>query len=213
MQHETVAIIGAGSVGGNLGVNLSRHHYQVVFGVRSAKDVSAVLRRCGGNARAASISEAAGAAGVIFLAVPASAAVDAARRAGDLGGKVLVDCTNPLSWQDGPALAPPPEGSVAAALAAAFPEARVVKGFNSFGAEIHLNPDLNGSPAEVYLAGDDGDAIEAVGTIAARCGFAPIAVGGLRNAALLEAVAVLWVYLATTGGQGREFAFRLARRV
>jgi predicted dinucleotide-binding enzyme len=212
MKHETVAILGAGKVGGNLGVNLSRHRYRVVFGVRSGRDIAGLLRRCGEGARAASVVEAAAAAGVVFLAVPAGAAVEVARSAGDLDGKVVVDCTNPVSWGEGPTLAPPPEGSVAAALAAALPRAHVVKGFNSFGAEVHLDPDLGGSPAEVYLAGDDGTAVEAVGTIAAHCGFAPISVGPLRNAALLEALAVLWIQLATQGGQGRQFAFRIARR-
>ena len=33
-------------------------------------------------------------------------------------------------------------------------------------------------------------------------------VGPLRNAAVLENLAVLWIQLATAGGLGRQFAFR-----
>jgi hypothetical protein len=208
----TIAIIGAGHVGAALAQTLSRAGYAVRLGVRPGADVAALLQRCGGKATAGTVREAAAAAEVIFLCVPAQVAVAVARDAGDLRRKVLVDCSNPVAWQDGPVLAPPPEGSVAAALAAAIPEARVVKGFNTFGADVHRDPGIGGAPAEVYLAGDDGIALERVGEVASRAGFAPVAVGPLRNAAHLEALALLWIQLATAGGQGRQFIFRLARR-
>ena len=208
----TIGIIGAGSVGSALAQTLTRAGYRVQLGVRPGSDVGALLQRCGGKAVAGTVREAFAAAEVTFLCVPASAAVAVARDGGDLRRKVIVDCTNPVRWDNGPVLAPPPEGSVAAALAAAVPEARVVKGFNTFGAEVHRDPSLGGAPAEVLLAGDDGIALERVGEVASRAGFAPIVAGPLRNAALLEALAVLWIQLATAGGQGRAFVFRLARR-
>jgi 8-hydroxy-5-deazaflavin:NADPH oxidoreductase len=208
----TIGIIGAGSVGSALAQTLTRAGYRVQLGVRPGADVAALLQRCGGRAAAGTVREAFAAAEVTFLCVPADAAVAVARDGGDLRRKVIVDCTNPVRWDNGPVLAPPPEGSVAAALAAAVPEARVVKGFNTFGAEVHRDPNLGGAPAEVLLAGDDGIALERVGEVASRAGFAPIAAGPLRNAALLEALAVLWIQLATAGGQGRDFAFRIARR-
>jgi predicted dinucleotide-binding enzyme len=211
-MKETIALLGVGRVGGALAQTLTRAGYAVKLGVRPASDVAEVLKRCHGWAEAVALDVAASSADVIFLAVPAVSALAVARAAGPLDGKILVDCTNPVSWEDGPVLAPPPEGSVAAALAAALPGVRVVKGFNTFGAEIHLNPSVAGLPAEAYLAGDDGAALETVGAIASRAGFAPIAVGPLRNAAHLEALAILWIGLATQGGQGREFIFRLARR-
>jgi 8-hydroxy-5-deazaflavin:NADPH oxidoreductase len=208
----TIGIIGAGSVGSALAQTLTRAGYRVQLGVRPGADAGALLQRCGGKAAAGTVREAFAAAEVTFLCVPAAAAVAVARDGGDLRRKVIVDCTNPVRWDNGPVLAPPPEGSVAAALAAAVPEARVVKGFNTFGAEVHRDPSMGGAPAEVLLAGDDGIALERVGEVAARAGFAPIVAGPLRNAALLEALAVLWIQLATAGGQGRDFAFRIARR-
>jgi len=211
-MDTTIAIIGAGSVGAALAERLTAAGFAVRVGVRPGRDAAAIERRCGGRAAVVPVDEAADGCEVVFLCVPAAAAVAAARAAGSLARKVLVDCTNPVVWDGGPRLAPPPEGSVAAALAAALPEARVVKGFNAFGAEIHRDPLVGGAPAEVLLAGDDGIALERVGEVALRAGFSPIAAGPLRNAALLEALAVLWIQLATAGGQGREFAFALARR-
>ncbi len=208
-----IGIIGAGNVGGNLGIRLARHGYPVRFGVRPGADVKETLDACEGRAEATSIADAAAWADVLFLAVPHAAAVNAAREAGPLAGKVLVDCTNPVSWSaDGPTLAPMPEGSTAAALTRALPQARVVKGFNTFGAEFHLDPALAGTSVDVYLAGDDAGAKQLVGGIASRAGFTPVDSGPLRNAALLENLAVLWIHLAVKGGQGRHVAFKLLKR-
>ena len=135
------------------------------------------------------------------------------RGAGDLRGKVLVDCTNPLSFKGPSIYAPPPEGSVAQAIAKAVPGLRVVKGFNVFGAEWHLDPRLpSGEGIDVYLAGDDADAKETVAAIARRAGFVPVDVGPLEHASLVESVAGLWVYLAFKAGKGRNFAFKTVTR-
>ncbi|MCA9634554.1 MAG: NAD(P)-binding domain-containing protein [Myxococcales bacterium] len=208
----TIAIIGAGNVGGNLGVRLSQSGLEVCFGVRPGKSIDALLGRCGPGASVTSPAEAAAAAEVIFIAVPAAAAVDAARSLGDLAGKIVVDCNNPLRWDQGPVWSPPPEGSLSAAIAAACPGARVVKAFNTFGAEFHLDPTLPGGPIDVELAGDDPSAKATVAAIAERAGFGVIDAGPLRSAALLENLAILWIHLATVGGQGRTIGWRLLRR-
>lgn len=211
-QNPRIAIVGAGNVGGNLGIHLARSGFSIRFGVRDASKVKEVLEKAGGKAETSSIPEAAKWADVIFLAVPANAAIEAARSMGDISGKVLVDCNNPLKWEDGPVHAPPPEGSLAAALAKAFPAARVVKGFSTFGAEFHLDPKLGNGSIDVQLAGDDAQAKELVSSIATRAGFTPIDVGPLRNAAHLESLAILWIHLAMKGGHGRQVGFKLLKR-
>lgn len=207
-----IAIIGAGNVGRALGERLVRAGYPVRFGVRNPETASDVRDRFAGRAAVEAAAHAAASADVLFLCVPAPQAVPAVRTLGDLQAKIVVDCTNPVAWSDGPVLQPPREGSVAAALAAAVPGARIVKGFNAFGAEIHADPNLDGLPADVYLASDDREATEAVAAIATVLGFTPIDVGSLRNAALLESLAVLWIHLATKGGHSRQMAFKLLRR-
>jgi NADPH-dependent F420 reductase len=212
IMGETIAIIGTGNVGGALAVRLGRAGYAVRLGVREGKDQSELLGRAEPNASVATPAEAAAAASVVMLAVPGKAAVEAATALGDLAGKVVVDCTNPVGWSGGPVWAPPAEGSNAAALAAALPGARVVKAFNTFGAELHADPSLPGGPADVQIAGDDAEARRTVAAIAERAGFTPVDVGPLRNAALLESLAVLWIHLATVGGRGRNAAFKLVAR-
>ena len=208
-----IAILGAGNVGASLGVNLCRHGFPVRFGVRAGSDDAELLARCEGKAQATSVADAAAWADVVFLALPAGAVVEVARAAGDLTGKILVDCSNPVGWTpEGPTLQPPADGSVAAALAKAIPGARVVKGFNGFGAEFHLDPRVGGAAADVYLAGDDAAAKGVVASIADRAGFSAIDAGPLRNAALLESLAVLWIHLALKGGKGGEGAFKRLTR-
>ncbi len=62
------------------------------------------------------------------------------------------------------------------------------------------------------MAGDDRHARSEVMALATRMGFRPRDAGPLRNAGLLESLAVLWIHLATVGGVGREFGFRIEGR-
>jgi NADPH-dependent F420 reductase len=205
-----IAVIGAGKVGGNLGATISKAGYAVRFGLKEAKDADALLARCGKDASAGTSEEAARYGDIVFLSVPGNVALDVAKSlAPSLAGKIVVDCNNPLTWKDGPVWAPPPEGSLAEAIAKAVPNAKVIKAFNGFGAEHHGDPGLTGAPAAVFMAGDDADAKKALSEVATKAGFNPIDSGPLRNAGVLENVAILWIHLAMVGGQGRGFTFAL----
>ena len=205
-----IAMIGAGNVGGNLGIRLSNAGFPVKFGVRKQGELEPVLKQCGKDASAASPADAAAWGDVVIMAVPGSVALDVARSLAEpLKGKVVVDCNNPLVWKEGPVWTPPADGSLAAAIAKAAPGARVVKGFNTFGAEHHKDPSLSGVAADVFFASDDAEAKKLLSEVATRAGFRPIDAGPLRNAAVLENVAMLWIHLATVGGRGRGFSIKL----
>lgn len=206
MSATRIAIIGAGNVGGGLGIRLSHSGFPVKFGVKAGGDVKKVLDACKG-AEAAAPAEAAAWGEIVFLAVPGNVALEVAKGLGDaLAGKVVVDCNNPLVWNEGPVWNPPPEGSLAQAIAKVAPKARVVKGFNTFGAEFHKDPSAAGSPpANVFFAGDDAPAKKLLSEVATKAGFRPVDAGPLRNAPVLENVAMLWIHLAMVGGQGRNF--------
>jgi NADPH-dependent F420 reductase len=207
-----IAIIGAGNVGGALGATLSRAGFPVRFGVRAGTDTKEVLASSGKDAAALDVMEAATFGDVVFLAVPGNVALEVARSlAPALKGKIVVDCNNPLTWKEGPVWNPPAEGSLAAAIAAAAPGAKVVKGWNTFGAEFHKDPGRAGVPAQVYLASDDADAKKLLSEVAAKAGFSAVDAGPLRNAAVLENLAMLWIHLAMVGGQGRDFTFVMQR--
>lgn len=203
-----IAVIGSGNVGGNLGTRLSNSGFEVKFGVRDVDDkVKAVLAKTKG-ATAGTPEEAAKWADVVFMAVPGSAALDVTKNlANHLEGKVLVDCNNALTWKDGPVWTPPPEGSLAQAIAKAAPGARVIKGFNTFGAEFHLDPNHAGRQADVFFAGDDAEAKKTIAEIATKGGWRPVDAGPLRNSGVLENLAILWIHLAMAAGHGRDWTF------
>lgn len=203
-----VAVIGAGNVGGGLGATLSKAGWPVKFGLKDpTKDTKDLLARCQ-NAEVADAASAAAWGDLVFLAVPGAAALQVATSlAKELAGKVVVDCNNPLTWKEGPVWNPPPEGSLAAAIAKAAPGARVVKGFNTFGAEFHADPNHAGVPAQVFIAGDDAAAKGLVTAVATKAGFRVVDSGPMRNAAVLENVAMLWIHLALAAGKGRNFTF------
>jgi predicted dinucleotide-binding enzyme len=207
-----VAVIGAGNVGGNLGTRFASAGIPVQFGMKEGSDPKELLARAKG-ATAATLAAAAAWADIVFLAVPGSVALEVASSlAKELDGKIIVDCNNPITWKEGPVWNPPPEGSLAAAIAKAVPGARVVKGFNTFGAEFHLDPNHAGVPAQVFLASDDAGAKAAVSEVATTAGFVPFDAGPLRNAAVIENHAILWIHLALVGGQGRDFTFVMKKR-
>ncbi len=201
----TMAIIGDGNVGRALATRMLACDIAVRFGVRSPGETHDDVALT--QVPRLSIADTVRDAEIVWLTVPAEAAVQALAQAPLRDGQIIVDCTNPVKWENGPVLAPPPEGSVAQQLAAAYPRARVLKSFNHFGAEIHVDPVLARVPADVYVAGDDSVARARLIEIANTMGFTGCDAGSLRNAALLENLAVLWIHLATVGGQGRQFAF------
>jgi 8-hydroxy-5-deazaflavin:NADPH oxidoreductase len=208
-----VAVIGTGNVGGNLGARLSRSGVAVRFGAREGTDTKALLERSGKDATVSDPAAAAAWGDVVFLAVPGTVALEVGRSlAKELEGKVVVDCNNPLTWKEGPVWNPPAEGSLAAALAKAIPGAKVVKGFNTFGAEFHGDPNHAGAAADVFLAGDDADAKKLVADVATKAGFRATDAGPLRNAAVLENLAILWIHLAMVGGKGRDFTLVMQSR-
>lgn len=208
-----IGIVGAGNVGGTLGRLWAGQGHDVMFGVRDVQSpkVQALLQATGSKARAGSVAEAAAFGEVVFLAVPWSAAKDAVRASGDLGGRTLVDCTNPLL----PGLAGLSVGhttSGAEEIARWAVGAKVMKAFNTTGVETMANPQFGAQQASMFVCGDDAGAKSAVMELGEEIGFDMIDAGPLVNARLLEPLAMLWIYLAVRQGMGRDIALKLLQR-
>jgi predicted dinucleotide-binding enzyme len=208
-----IGIIGGGSVGGTLGTGWARKGHKIRFGVRrpDSTEMHELLRTIGTAASAGSVTEAATFGEAVVLAAPWPAAQDALRAAGDLTGKVLLDCTNPLK----PDLAGLELGTTTSGgemVAAWAPGARVVKIFNTTGYGNMANPNYALGPATMFYCGDDDGAKVAAAQLASDLGFEPVDAGPLRNARLLEPLAMLWIWMAVFGGMGRDFALKLIRR-
>jgi hypothetical protein len=207
-----IGVIGAGSVGGALGRGWAKRGHEVVFGVRDPGKPEVVkLLEAAEGARAASVAEAAAAGEVVVLATPWGATRDAVQQAGDLAGKVVLDCTNPLK-PDLSGLDVPPGSSAAQQIAAWAPGAQVVKVFNTTGANNMAEPIYDEQPATMFYCGDDGEAKAVAARLAADLGFEPLDAGPLEKAPLLESLALLWIHLAYGQKLGRDIAFKLMRR-
>jgi predicted dinucleotide-binding enzyme len=204
-----IAIIGAGNVGGTLGRGWTRRRHQVTYGVRDPHSAKAEALAQGGvlvtvPTQALERSE------VVVLATPWAAAKNAVEALGDLGGRPLLDATNPI----GPdlTLAVGEGGSGGEMVQAWAPTARVVKIFNTTGVENMASPVYGDQAATMFYCGDDEQACGVAAKLATDLGFDAVSAGPLRNARLLEPLALLWINLATAQVAGRGIAFRLLRR-
>ncbi|MBK8976109.1 MAG: NAD(P)-binding domain-containing protein [Planctomycetes bacterium] len=208
-----IAIIGAGNVGGALGAAWSKGDHDVVFAVREpdGERTRALLAELGGRARATHVIEAVAAADVVVLATPWPATEAALRAAGDMTGKVLLDCTNPLA-ADLSGLTHGHTTSGGELVAQWARGARVVKIFNTTGSDNMADPDYGGTPVTMLYAGDDEQANAVAAELASELGFAPVRLGPLSAARLLEPFALTWITLAFRGGLGRGFALQIVRR-
>jgi len=146
---------------------------------------------------------------VVVLAVPYPAVADViAARGASLAGKVVVDITNPLDFSTFDSLTVPADGSAAAEIAAALPNSRVLKAFNTTFAGTLAAGTVGPLPTTVLIAGDDADAKALLAGIVTAGGLRAVDAGSLRRARELEALGFLQLTLAAaekiswTGGFG-----------
>jgi predicted dinucleotide-binding enzyme len=202
-----IGILGAGNIGGNLGQLWSRAGYTIMYGVRDPNSAKsrAALEGGGSGAHIGSLAEAAAFGEVVALALPWPAVVEALPMAGDLSGKVLIDCTNRL--------APASAGSApsgAEEVARLAPGARVVKAFNTMGFETLLAPQFGQTSVTTFVCADDEEAKQIVMKLAADIGLDPVDAGPLANAGLTEQLTRMWIQLSRI--HGRDVAYKLLRR-
>ena len=207
-----IAVIGAGSVGSTLGRRWAELGHSVCFGVRDVADAKAkdMVGKIKGDARLASVSDAAKDAEVIVLATPYAANPAAIAAAGDLSGKILMDVTNPVG--PGLTLAVGFDTSDAEEVAKLAPGAKVYKAMNQVGFDVMANPIFAVGKPVMFVAGDDAAGKKVVLELVSALGFEPIDAGELAIARLLEPFAVLWIHLMARRNLGRNFAFSLLRR-
>lgn len=201
-----IAIIGAGNVGGALARGWARAGHRIVLGLRDAGASTALAAETG--ARTATPAEAARSAEVIVLSLPWGAAEGVARSLGDLAGRIVIDCMNPLTRIGGQiALDRGHTTSGAETVAGWLPGAQVIKTLNQAGAEVMVhNAGMAHRPA-MFMAGDDDAAKASVATLLADLGFEPFDAGALIQARILEPHALVWINQALMRGKGRNWAF------
>lgn len=212
-----IAMIGGGGVGQTLAAGLMAKGHEVVIGIRNpsaaelgkarpqGETLEAWSAKTGG--RVTDYATAAKGAEVVFNVTPGHHSLEALRAAGaaNLAGKVLVDVANPLDFSKGmpPFLDPDFTGptSLGEQVQAAFPEARVVKAFNTVAAAVMVTPSLVPGEHDLFLSGNDAAAKEVVRGIAKGFGWTRFEdLGDIVGARAQEAVLPVWVRLWMTGG-------------
>ena len=109
---------------------------------------------------------------IVVLAVPYPAVAGVlAERGASFAGKVVVDITNPLNFETFDSLTVPADSSATAEIAAALPESRVVKAFNTNFASTLASGAVGDLTTTVLIAGDDADAKSQVSEVVASGGL------------------------------------------
>jgi predicted dinucleotide-binding enzyme len=206
-----IAILGMGNVGSVLGRRWAEGGHDVVFGSRRPGDATAQETAEKLRARLASIADACAKAEVVVLAVPWRGVRDALSSAGNLAGKVLLDCTCPLTSDLG-GLEIGTTTSGGEVVAHTAEGARVVKIFCTTGSDNMANPRYGATKLTLPYCGDDPAAKEIAAQLASELGFDPIDVGPLSAARALEPLGLLWVILAYKQKRGTGFSLNLIRR-
>jgi predicted dinucleotide-binding enzyme len=205
-----IAIIGAGNVGSALGRAWLSGGEDVVFGVPNPADPK---YRSLPEERLRTAPEAARNAELIVLATPWPATEAAVKSLGDLSGKIVIDCTNPLGMgPDGLALVLGHTTSAGEQVASWAPAAAVFKTLNQIGAENMDKAALFPVRPFMFVAGDDPSKKPIVMSLVAKLGFEPVDAGPLRIARLLEPYGMLWIDQALNRGRGQNFGFAITSR-
>jgi predicted dinucleotide-binding enzyme len=192
-----VGVLGSGDVAKALGTGLLKHDHNVMLGTRdTAKLADWAAVNSGG--RVGSFADAAAHGELVVLAVRGTAAADVLRLAGanNLAGKIVIDTTNPI------ADAPPANGvlkffttldeSLMERLQGEFPEARLVKAFNSVGNKHMVDPRFEGGPPTMFICGNDEDAKRTVRGILDQIGWDVADMGAAEAARAIEPLCMLW---------------------
>jgi hypothetical protein len=211
MANQVIAILGAGNVGIALARAFTAKGESVFFGVPDPDKYRNTVATLGQAASIGSTGAAIAASDLVILATPYSAALSVAASVPDWGNRILVDATNPLA----PGLAGLSVGTTtsgAEEIAKAARGARVVKAFNTTGAENMADSHYAGGTVFMPVCGDDGDARNRVIALATLIGFDAVDCGDLKAARYLEPFAMTWIHMAIRLGHGRNFAFARLRR-
>jgi predicted dinucleotide-binding enzyme len=190
-----IGIIGAGNMGGPLGVTWAKAGHQVLWASRNPGELMPLVQQAAPRASAGYADAAAFFGDVVVLAVPPSAIPQLGRDVGALlRGKIVIDMTNPRADRDG-------EEETARWLAMGtglamqeyLPGARVVKAFNALGANMLANPAPGGVRIAVPIAGDNAEDRERVASLVRDAGFEPVIVGPLARAKDFDRGTPVWV--------------------
>ena len=186
-----VAIIGTGNIGSRLARDLVAGEQPVIIAGSAIANADALVATLGPLATSATVDDAIRTADVIVFAVPLDVTTSLiARYADALGGKVVLDPSNPIRSDGmGGAVRTLPDGQTSGAIVASkVPKAaRFAKVFGTLAAAwleewSRRTPDR----AVLFYASDDDHATKVTEQLITAAGFDPVRAGGLDAIARIE---------------------------
>ncbi|MFK0164665.1 NADPH-dependent F420 reductase [Rhizobium sp. NPDC090279] len=205
MTTMKIAVIGTGNMGAGLARLLAGTGSDVVIGHRDPAKAAAFAAELGTNVEAGGIAAAVKLADIVILALPYGVVADALREAGNLEGKILIDISNPVT-ADFRGLVVGHSTSAAEEIQALAPEATVVKAFNTIFSQLLPAEGRKGKALQVFVAGDNEKAKEAVSRLAQSIGFEPVDAGPLSNARFIEPIGEMNIHFGFFLGKGPSVA-------
>ena len=186
---KRIAIIGTGNVGKALGPAFEQAGHDVAYGVRDPADP----KHADAGLAVRSARDAAHWAEIVVLAVNWAQVDKALADCGDIDEKILIDCTNPLTFgAEGISLAIGFDTS-GGEIIASKAKANVVKTLNHVGSPVMESAHRFATPPIQFVCGEDAQAKRIVSGLLRDIGFAPIDYGGIENSRKLEPLAMLWI--------------------
>ena len=154
-----IAILGTGDVGSNLGAKLIELGHEVRMGSRSSEKAMKWANSHSSKASGGLFSDAASFGEIVFNCTAGAGTLEALKMAGNgnLGGKILIDVSNPLDFSRGmpPTLTVSNADSLGEQIQREFPSAKVVKALNMVGHDLHANPRLLKGEHDLFICGND----------------------------------------------------------
>jgi predicted dinucleotide-binding enzyme len=204
-----VTIVGAGNMGRGIGSRVVAGGHEVEILDRDPSEAEALAGDLGGSATALGPEDDFNGEVVVFALYYPGIKDAIAQYADRIGGRVVVETTNPVDTSTWDRLAVPAGTSATEEIAGLVPEGTpVVKAFNTTFANT-LQAEPGEADLDVFLAGDDEGAKQKVATLVSDSGMRPIDVGGLGRAQQLEQVGLLHMVLQEPLGTGYASKLRI----
>ena len=188
----TTAIVGTGRIGGAVARLLVAGGESVILAAKGTERPRALASELGPLARAASVKDAISGADSVVLAVMFGTAQElVSQYAHLLAGKVVIDPTNPIAFDEkGQLTRLLPDGQSAGSVVAGLlpPGAHYVKAFGSFLAQALADGASREPKRAALIYAADGDAAaKAAEQLIRTAGYEPVKAGGVAAAGRIEA--------------------------
>lgn len=188
----SVGVIGGtGEQGRGLARRLAMAGQRVTIGSRDGARAAHIAGDIGFGVTGATNAECAQGSDIVIVAVPWDGhAATLSDMRESLGGRIVVDCVNPLGFDKQGAFAlSVSEGSAAQQAAALLPDSRVVGAFHHVSAVLLLDENLAEIDTDVLVLGDDREATDIVQALVNKIPtMRGIYAGRLRNCHQVEAM-------------------------